>query len=84
MAVPDLDLSQLITVEAAAEHCGVRPVTIRQWVSRGHLTPIGRGPNGRLLFNVLDVARAEQATRERARRPQYSPSTQRSHRRLAA
>lgn len=70
--MPPLDLSKLLTVEESAEHCGVQPVTIRQWVSRGHLAPIARGDKGRLLFNVVDVARAERATRERARRPAFS------------
>jgi excisionase family DNA binding protein len=70
--LPPIDLNKLLTVEQAAEHCGVQPVTIRQWVSRGHLTPIARGVKGRLLFDVVDVAKAERATRERARRPAYS------------
>jgi excisionase family DNA binding protein len=70
--LPPLDLNKLLTVEEAAEHCGVQPVTVRQWVYRGHLESVARGANGRLLFNVVDVARAERATRERARRPAFS------------
>lgn len=69
---PPVDLHEILTVERAAAHCGVQPVTIRQWVSRGHLKPIARGDKGRLLFTVLDVAKAEQATRERARRPAFT------------
>lgn len=66
-----LDLHRAINVAEAAEHCGVQQVTIRQWVARGHLAPIGRGKGRRMLFDLLDVARAEQATREHARRPAY-------------
>lgn len=72
LAVPPIDLSKLLTVEEAAAHCGVQPVTVRQWVSRGHLSPVTRGIKGRLLFNVVDVAKAEKATRERARRPAFA------------
>lgn len=66
-----LDLHRAINVAEAAEHCGVRPGTIRQWVRRRHLASVGRDEKGRLLFDLLDVARAEQATREHARRPAY-------------
>lgn len=72
LTVSPIDLSKLLTVETAAEHCGVQPVTIRQWVSRGHLAPVTRGNRGRLLFSIIDVAKAEKATRERARRPAFA------------
>lgn len=63
-----MDLDALWTVEEAAEHARVKPGTIRQWVSRGHLPIAERDEQGRLRFKPLDVARAEYRTRERARR----------------
>lgn len=42
--------------------------TIRSWVNRGHLTAAGRDQDGRQVFTLGDVARAEQATRGRALR----------------
>ena len=70
-----LELDELWTVEKAAEHAGVKPVTIRSWVHRGHL-PVARNhdgdeirdPQGRPRFWPVDVARAEHRTRLRARR----------------
>lgn len=49
--------------------------TIRSWVARGHLTAKGQSEDGRQLFALADVARAEVATRRRALRlvgiPEY-------------
>lgn len=56
------------TAAEAAEAVGVKVYTIWQWKRRGHLVPVGINDEGRLVFRVLDVARAELATRERARR----------------
>lgn len=56
------------TAPEAAEAVGVTVHTIWQWKRRGHLTPCGMNREGRLLFRVLDVAKAENATRARARR----------------
>lgn len=68
-------LQPLVTAERAAELCQVRPVTIRQWVHRGHLSPatgadgqVLTDGQGRQLYRQLDVARAEHKTRRRARR----------------
>ena len=66
----------LVTAEEAANICGVRSVTVRQWASRGYgpakgrakLEPIGRDERGRNLYRLLDVAKAEHATRCLARR----------------
>lgn len=46
--------------------CGER--TIRSYVARGHLTADGRDADGRQLFSLGAVARAELATRARALR----------------
>jgi hypothetical protein len=69
------DLDALWTVAEAAEHAHVSEATVRSWVFRGHLSVARnhdgqeiRDPQGRPRFNPLDVARAEFATRERARR----------------
>lgn len=70
-------VDSLITAGEAAGLCGVRAVTIRNWANRGYLDragtrvmlPVsGRDRQGRNLYRVLDVAKAEHATRSRARR----------------
>jgi excisionase family DNA binding protein len=74
--LPALDLDALWTVAEAAHHAKVSEATIRSWIHRGHL-PIAtdhrgrevRDERGRPRVRPLDVARAEGATRERARRP---------------
>lgn len=63
----DFDDELLTTAEAAA-HAHVTPATIRQWVYRGHLAAASHNHNGRPLYRLLDVARAEYATRKAARR----------------
>lgn len=71
-----LDLDALWTVTDAATHAKVTEATIRSWSHRGHL-PVARDHLGREIrdrqgrprFRPLDVARAEGATRARARRP---------------
>lgn len=57
-----------LTTAQAAQLAGVKPETIRKWVEREHLAPVGRDPRGRMVFTQLAVARAEEKTRERARR----------------
>ncbi|AGK78622.1 Putative MerR-family transcriptional regulator [Streptomyces microflavus DSM 40593] len=46
----------------------IRPTTIRDWASRGHLTRAGLTELGHPLYTHTDVARAERATRGRALR----------------
>ncbi|MEU2180094.1 MerR family transcriptional regulator [Streptomyces thermolilacinus] len=53
-------------LSAGAAEVTVR--TIRSWVARGHLAPAGLDADGRQLFQLGDVARAELATRARALR----------------
>jgi hypothetical protein len=74
--MPPLDLDALWTVAEAAAHAKVSEATIRSWVHRDHLK-VARDEDGREIrdrrgrprFRPLDVARAEGATREHARRP---------------
>lgn len=56
-----------LTTEQAAELAGVTPQAIRMWVNRGLLTPC-RKDRGKSLYHALDVAKANRATCERARR----------------
>lgn len=63
-----LDLDALWTVDEAAEHCKLRPPTIRSWIHRGHLPVAERDRKGRPRLRPLDVARAEFKTREHAHR----------------
>ncbi len=67
--VPTPDgIDSLITTTEAATLCGVSTATVRKWVQRKQLAPSGLDDNGRNLFRVIDVAKAERATRQRARR----------------
>lgn len=71
---------QLYTATEAAEHAttwrrlvsagaaAVTAVAIRSWAHRGHLHATGLDDNGRPLYALADVARAEKATRSRALR----------------
>lgn len=57
----------MITRDQAAQLCDVSPDTISQWVRRGHLKVAWRY-KGRIMLDPVEVARAELATRKRARR----------------
>lgn len=61
-------IEDLITVNEAATLCGVSAVTIRSWANRGILSASGIDMRGRKLYRLIDVAKAERATREKARR----------------
>jgi hypothetical protein len=69
------DLPALLTTAEAAALCRVKPVTIRQWVNRGHLDyarddqgePLTNAA-GLRLFEQLAVAAAEHKTRDHAGR----------------
>ena len=70
-------IDSLITASEAAGLCGVAEVSVRNWANRGYVgrdgtrctLPIsGKDRRGRNLYRLLDVAKAERATRERARR----------------
>ncbi|MGW2591970.1 MerR family transcriptional regulator [Streptomyces sp. NPDC001515] len=55
---------QALTAGAAR----IRPATVRQWRTRGHIAPCGLTERGHPLYSVGAVARAEVATRGRALR----------------
>jgi DNA-binding transcriptional MerR regulator len=57
-----------ITASEAAALCGVALCTITKWVREQRITPVGMSPQGRKLYRLLDVAKAERSTREKARR----------------
>ncbi|WP_405459736.1 helix-turn-helix domain-containing protein [Streptomyces sp. NBC_00101] len=57
-----------LTAREAAELTGVSIVTVYSWVRRGHLKVEGLDHRGQKLFRHLDVARAEKATRAKAKR----------------
>ncbi|MFC3347309.1 MerR family transcriptional regulator [Streptomyces echinoruber] len=54
------------TLSAGA--AAVTPSAICKWVARGHLTAAGLDAQGRPLYALADIARAERATRSRALR----------------
>jgi len=66
--MPDVpDIHALLTASEAAGHCGVSVQAILNWRKRGHLQVAGQ-KNGRPAYTLLDVVKAEHATRQRARR----------------
>lgn len=67
MLTPEGIDSQITATEAAAL-CGVALCTITKWVREGRINPVGLNIQGRKLYRLLDVAKAEHATREKARR----------------
>lgn len=59
----------IVDAYAAAEHVGRKPVTIREWASRGLLERVGT-KRGRTLYRLADVvAVAEQRKPGRRYRP---------------
>jgi hypothetical protein len=52
----------------SADAAAVSRSAISKWVARGHLTPAGLDSQGRPLYALADLARAEQTTRSRALR----------------
>ena len=73
--MPDLDLNALLTAKEAAGYARVTIPVICKWRERGHL-PVAtdehgreiRDDRGRPRYRLLDVAKAENATRQRAER----------------
>lgn len=61
-------INSLLSTSEAANVAGVAVCTISNWRSRGLLQPSDADAAGRPLYKLLDVAKAERATREKARR----------------
>ncbi|WP_405137555.1 hypothetical protein [Nocardia sp. NBC_01388] len=57
-------IEDLITAAQAASLCGVTIAAITNWVARGHLKESGLDERNRKLYKVIDVAKAERATRD--------------------
>lgn len=80
MSVPVLapdGVYSLVDADEAARHCQVSKVTVWGWANRGYRAPTGqrvklpvsgKDRDGRNLYCLLHVAKAEAATRKRARR----------------
>lgn len=57
-------INNLITATEAATLCGVTTAAVTNWSARGRLQVRGLDEKGRKLYRLLDVARAERATRD--------------------
>lgn len=57
-------VQSLITAGEAAALCGVDAKTIYSWCDRGKLSAAGLDTKKRKLFRLIDVAKAERATRD--------------------
>ncbi len=70
--MPDLDVNALLTAKEAAGYAGKSIAAICKWRERGYL-PVAtdakgqeiRDDRGRPRYRLLDVAKAENATRQR-------------------
>jgi hypothetical protein len=82
--VPDLDLNALLSAKEAAAYTGKSIAAICKWRERGYL-PVAtdaegseiRDERGRPRYRLLDVAKAENATRQRGQ--QMAASILRQH-----
>ena len=89
--MPDLDLNALLTAKEAAGYAGVSIAVICKWRDRGHL-PVAtdaqgseiRDGRGRPRYRLLDVAKAENATRQRAEKMASRITRRDAEQRLAA
>ena len=67
MLTPD-GIDAHITATEAAAFCGVKLCTITKWAREQRITPVGINRQGRKVYRLIDIAKAEHATRARARR----------------
>lgn len=61
-------INSKVTASEAAALCGVALCTITKWARSGRIQPAGINQQGRKLYSLIDIAKAERATRDRARR----------------
>lgn len=59
------DLDDLVDTATAAEQVRVEPATIRKWKQRELIQPSGLTEDGKPMYRLIDVLRAEQKTRQR-------------------
>jgi hypothetical protein len=89
--VPDLDVNALLTATEAAGYAGVSIAAICKWRERGHL-PVAtdaegneiRDKQGRPRYRLLDVAKAENATKRRGEQMARGITRRDPEQRLAA
>ncbi|MEJ9080757.1 hypothetical protein WKY82_20275 [Gordonia malaquae] len=76
LTAPD-GVDSLLTAAEASALARVSAISVRNWANRGyrgvdgqwHRLPVsGKDRQGRNLYKLIDVAKAERATRARARR----------------
>lgn len=60
--------SETLTTRQAAQVARVSTDVVRQWAARGHLPVAERDERGWPRYRLVDVAKAEHATRRHARR----------------
>lgn len=79
----EIDHRNLMTVDQAAAHFGVKPVTIRLWIHRGKITHVPLEGNGPRLYHLRPLAQAEldawnngaDRARRGGRHPDWKPCT---------
>lgn len=54
--------------QGAAEEFGVAPCTVSKWKQRGLLVPMPQSPRNKPIYRMVDVACAEKAARDNAKR----------------
>lgn len=64
LQAPD-GLHTLVNTTEAARIAGVTVAAISKWRERGLIKPTGLDQDNRPLYRILDIAKAEQATRRR-------------------
>ena len=89
--MPDLDVNALLSASEAAAYAGVTVAAICKWRERGHL-PVAleadgteiRDHRGRPRYRLLDVAKAENATKRRGEQMARGITRRDPEQRLAA